>query len=208
MPPFPTNSTWCFQVFSAIIIVTVAIVLKLLQLQSQDPSQNSLTCSSLLPSYLLGYDLTLQRLSICTPTTTIPDTTAVILNWSRLPNVVQIVNVLCDSVLENTLATVLVWNNSPQELTPKVCLNLIFHCYESSSDSRLVGFRKISMQRWQTENPQLSLEFVFPCPFPWLCAGRYAVLLHPSIFFLEPFLISAANHLFSRMMIILFGLKS
>ncbi|KAF9454170.1 hypothetical protein P691DRAFT_656895 [Macrolepiota fuliginosa MF-IS2] len=44
-----------------------------------------------------------------------PDTTAVILNWSRLPNVVQIVKIMCTS-LQDTLAEVLIWNNNPQPL--------------------------------------------------------------------------------------------
>lgn len=48
-----------------------------------------------------------------------PDTTAVILNWSRLPNVVQLVKVMCNS-LEDTLAEVLVWNNNPRPLTSEV----------------------------------------------------------------------------------------
>ena len=109
--------------FSAIGIVTVAFVIKFFRFLQQDQNTH---LSLLPPSYVSGYDLTLQRLPIRTPTTTAPDTTAVILNWSRLPNVVRIVDVLCDRLLENTFATVLVWNNSPQELTEKVRFILIF----------------------------------------------------------------------------------
>ncbi|KAK0466356.1 uncharacterized protein EV420DRAFT_1261735 [Desarmillaria tabescens] len=45
-----------------------------------------------------------------------PDTTAVILNWSRFTNVVKIVSLLCGPSLENTIHTVFVWNNSPNQI--------------------------------------------------------------------------------------------
>ncbi|KAK0208913.1 hypothetical protein DFS33DRAFT_1306372 [Desarmillaria ectypa] len=45
-----------------------------------------------------------------------PDTTAVILNWSRFPNVIKIVSLLCGPSLENTIHTVFVWNNSPGQI--------------------------------------------------------------------------------------------
>ncbi|KAJ3929749.1 MAG: hypothetical protein NXY57DRAFT_1049860 [Lentinula lateritia] len=44
------------------------------------------------------------------------DTTAVILNWSRFPNVVRIVSLLCHPKLENTLANRLQITNSPSNL--------------------------------------------------------------------------------------------
>ncbi|KAJ3812394.1 hypothetical protein F5876DRAFT_87741 [Lentinula aff. lateritia] len=44
------------------------------------------------------------------------DTTAVILNWSRFPNVVRIVSLLCLPELENTLANRLQITNSPSNL--------------------------------------------------------------------------------------------
>ncbi|KAK0199020.1 hypothetical protein F5146DRAFT_920864 [Armillaria mellea] len=46
-----------------------------------------------------------------------PDTTAVILNWSRFLNVVKIVSLLCGPSLENTIHTVFVWNNSPNRIS-------------------------------------------------------------------------------------------
>ncbi|KAF8899086.1 hypothetical protein BD779DRAFT_1486946 [Infundibulicybe gibba] len=46
----------------------------------------------------------------------LPDTTAVVLNWSRLANVVRIARLLCSDSLNGTIKTVLVWNNSPREL--------------------------------------------------------------------------------------------
>ena len=42
-----------------------------------------------------------------------PDTTAIILNWSRLENVKQIVKHLCDPSLQTIIARVIVWNNNP-----------------------------------------------------------------------------------------------
>lgn len=44
------------------------------------------------------------------------DTTAVILNWSRLSNVVRIVSVLCQPRLDDTIAEIFIWNNSPQKI--------------------------------------------------------------------------------------------
>jgi hypothetical protein len=123
----------CF--FFAIVIVTFAIVIELFgfldweRLEAQTPNQK--IHSLLPPSYRSDHDVALQRLPaavfIHPSTVSTPDTTAIILNWSRLPNVVRIVNVLCDKSLENTIATVLVWNNSPRELTETVyCFHLIF----------------------------------------------------------------------------------
>jgi hypothetical protein len=57
------------------------------------------------------------------PTTFIsdrPDVTAVVLNWSRFPNVVRIVSLLCGTQLENTIAEIIVWNNSPRKLEQRV----------------------------------------------------------------------------------------
>ncbi|KAI0034001.1 hypothetical protein K488DRAFT_18652, partial [Vararia minispora EC-137] len=44
------------------------------------------------------------------------DTTAVILNWSRFPNVRTIVRALCSAELADIFREVLVWNNNPREL--------------------------------------------------------------------------------------------
>lgn len=54
-----------------------------------------------------------------------PDTTAVILNWSRLPNVVQLVKIMCSS-LQDTFAQIFVWNNNPQPLNFEVGLGNLF----------------------------------------------------------------------------------
>lgn len=62
-----------------------------------------------------------ERISFYPRSPQIADTTAVILNWSRLPNVVRIVGQLCDQSLDNTIATIVVWNNSPRTLSQEVC---------------------------------------------------------------------------------------
>lgn len=49
-----------------------------------------------------------------------PDVTAIILNWSRLDNVIRIASLLCGSWLDDTIAEVYVWNNSPQNLSKEV----------------------------------------------------------------------------------------
>ena len=49
-----------------------------------------------------------------------PDTTAVVLNWSRLPNVIRIASLLCENTLDDVIASVVVWNNNPKALTYEV----------------------------------------------------------------------------------------
>ena len=49
-----------------------------------------------------------------------PDTTAVVLNWSRLPNVIRIASLLCENTLDDVIAYVVVWNNNPMALTYEV----------------------------------------------------------------------------------------
>lgn len=41
------------------------------------------------------------------------DTTVVLLNWSRLPNVKTLVSLLCGPSLDDIVAEVFVWNNNP-----------------------------------------------------------------------------------------------
>lgn len=50
----------------------------------------------------------------------LPDTTAIVLNWSRLPNVIRIVSLLCGTWLDDTIAEVIVWNNNPKKLDQQV----------------------------------------------------------------------------------------
>ena len=52
------------------------------------------------------------------------NTTVVILNWSRLANVKQIISNLCDHLLDDTVANIIIWNNNPTPLALKVCLNI------------------------------------------------------------------------------------
>ncbi|KIP04147.1 hypothetical protein PHLGIDRAFT_205414 [Phlebiopsis gigantea 11061_1 CR5-6] len=46
-----------------------------------------------------------------------PDTTAVILNWSRFPNVLQISSLLCSPALDGIIAQVFIWNNNPNPIS-------------------------------------------------------------------------------------------
>ena len=53
------------------------------------------------------------------------NTTVVILNWSRIANVKQIVSNVCGHLLDDTVANIIVWNNNPVPLAFKVCLNFL-----------------------------------------------------------------------------------
>jgi hypothetical protein len=72
-----------------------------------------------------------QRIVLPYADSTTADVTAIILNWSRLPNVIRIVSLLCGSSLNNTIASIFIWNNSPQKLSRKVrmqhCASML-HC--------------------------------------------------------------------------------
>lgn len=50
----------------------------------------------------------------------LPDVTAIILNWSRLDNVIRIASLLCGPWLDDTIAQVYIWNNSPKSLSKEV----------------------------------------------------------------------------------------
>ncbi|KAI0937019.1 hypothetical protein AcV5_005015 [Taiwanofungus camphoratus] len=50
-------------------------------------------------------------------TTGAPDTTAVVLNWARFPNVLLITSLLCGPWLDDTISQVYIWNNSPKRYT-------------------------------------------------------------------------------------------
>lgn len=55
-----------------------------------------------------------------------PDTTAVILNWSRFHNVQRIVSSLCSSELDHVIKEVFVWNNNPNQIHYTVQFNEYF----------------------------------------------------------------------------------
>ena len=53
-----------------------------------------------------------------------PDTTAIILNWSRLDNVKLIASLLCGPWLSDIILQVVIWSNNPKMyLTLKVSIN-------------------------------------------------------------------------------------
>ncbi|KAH7923245.1 hypothetical protein BV22DRAFT_1015771 [Leucogyrophana mollusca] len=68
-----------------------------------------------------------------------PDVTAVVLNWSRLTNVIKIADTLCQSSLDDVIAEVYIWNNSPEELsyhafTNTTCSSRKLRIYNSPSN--------------------------------------------------------------------------
>lgn len=48
------------------------------------------------------------------------EVSAIILNWSRFRNVVLIVSGLCDPRLQDVIAEIVVWNNSPRKISAEV----------------------------------------------------------------------------------------
>ncbi|KAJ3988432.1 hypothetical protein F5890DRAFT_1491573 [Lentinula detonsa] len=73
-------------------------------------------CLSSSASHISQCSAYLSKLTF-SPSKQVADTTAVVLNWSRFPNVIQIVSLLCIPELENTIATIHVWNNSPNKIS-------------------------------------------------------------------------------------------
>ena len=71
------------------------------------------------------------------------NTTVVILNWSRLANVKQIASNVCDHLLEDTVANIIIWNNNPTPLAFKVCLNFLFflHFFKDILSGRISRIR-------------------------------------------------------------------
>ncbi|RDX51908.1 hypothetical protein OH76DRAFT_1400808 [Lentinus brumalis] len=69
-------------------------------------------------AYIPEFD-TYERVSTLPNATAeeIPDVTAVVLNWSRFPNVMLITSLLCAPWLNGTIAEVFIWNNNPRKLT-------------------------------------------------------------------------------------------
>lgn len=55
-----------------------------------------------------------------------PDTTVVILNWSRRLNVIRIVSLLCTDPVISGDVVLSIWNNSPDKLFHNVCYLLLF----------------------------------------------------------------------------------
>lgn len=49
-----------------------------------------------------------------------PDTTAVVLNWSRFHNVQRIASLLCSPDLDHVIKEVFIWNNNPTQISYNV----------------------------------------------------------------------------------------
>jgi len=55
-----------------------------------------------------------------------PDTTVVLLSWSRLPNVILIAASLCRPELDGLVTKILIWNNNP-------AIQLTLHTFRASN---------------------------------------------------------------------------
>lgn len=115
----PQGRTSWQSVLSFISVAALAVIIGRIKLRSSQPQDLFLAPST----YALSLNDSLDRVVVTPfkPRRT-ADTTAVILNWSRFPNVVRIVALLCSPLLEDTIATVFIWNNNPlQLLFERVC---------------------------------------------------------------------------------------
>lgn len=100
-----------------------------------------------------------------------PDTTAVVLNWSRFPNVQRIASLLCSPDLDHVIKEVFIWNNNPTPIFYSVWYFTIM-----TSDSRdglsnnviSPGLPQYDVLRNQTTNIQLSREHLLLRSFPGL----------------------------------------
>ena len=72
-----------------------------------------------------GYDRADEYAAIATAhhKQALPDTTVVILNWSRLNNVILIASVLCSHWLEDLVAQIVVWNNNAETTLTHIVSN-------------------------------------------------------------------------------------
>ena len=80
-----------------------------------------------------------------------PNVTAVILNWSRFPNVMLIASLLCGPWLEGTISEVFIWNNSPRQITYEVCISfwflpLVHQLTWDSQEMKNTGCRKSQLR--------------------------------------------------------------
>jgi len=68
-------------------------------------------------SFLIGKDGNIQL-----------NTTVIVLNWSRLENMKQIVSGICNDLLHDIVHSTIVWNNNPRSLSYDVGDEFIDHC--------------------------------------------------------------------------------
>lgn len=136
-----------------------------------------------------------------------PDTTAVILNWARFPNVLLITSMMCSPGLDGIIAQVLIWNNTPMPLTydvrpssPHLVHTTLYHTSET--------FQRHGMPSLEVEYCQRLRKCTIPRTLSGMLQSRYSVLLRSSMY-------TAVNssstlqtyYVWSRMTIILFAPK-
>ena len=140
-PPWPSMITRQ-QFFRAVETIAVPVLLGLVARHLWGDKQEQTPPSLYLPlladigfaprklpvTYRIGipeFD-TYERVSVLSNATAegTPDVTAVLLNWSRFPNVMLISSLLCAPWLNGTIAEVFIWNNNPRKLTYEVWMLL------------------------------------------------------------------------------------
>jgi len=105
------------------------------------------------------------------------DTAAVILNWSRFPNVKRIAALLCAPELRGVVKEVLIWNNNPRALALQVIS--FVHIPPSPGVRMSLGLWGDPLSGTRPSDSQFSREPVFSRPFPGLLPGGHPVLLYP-----------------------------
>lgn len=123
-----------------------------------------------------------ERVSIVpnTSTTGRPDTTAVLLNWARFPNVLLITSMMCSPELGSIIAQVLIWNNTPRPLSYEVCcLAACISARLCSHDMSYTGLQEHGLSAVEIKHSQLLWECSLPRPLPGLLQSGYPVLLCP-----------------------------
>jgi hypothetical protein len=121
---FGTRTLWCFALVALIFAYFTV---------NQNADSNEPPSSDILPrSFPVTYrddeawNAPLKTFYVRVPGPAVagsPLITAVILNWSRLPNVVRIVSLLCSPSLNDKISSISLWNNSPRKLSGKVSGN-------------------------------------------------------------------------------------
>ncbi|KDQ13132.1 hypothetical protein BOTBODRAFT_396250 [Botryobasidium botryosum FD-172 SS1] len=128
MPNVRTRCGWvaCWGGFACSLAILLASL--------QKPHQSLSSSSSLPASYINGTPM--KRLST-SPSPAHPDTTVILLNWSRFENVKLLVSHLCSHELQSVIAQIVVWNNNPKlNIQPKdfsglICPNSKIHIHNS-----------------------------------------------------------------------------
>jgi hypothetical protein len=106
-----------------------------------------------------------QRFSWSRSSARTPDTTVVLLNWSRPQNVILQASVYCGPLLQDIVEKVVVWNNQPtiklaySEVSMK---SLMPPCSELVSTKKQIAFLQCGLHSSETPDPQFSIQLILP----------------------------------------------